>query len=241
MAIDFSGNWGDEIADVAESPEYQTCQIRVEWGAESKTVYDFQTNEMFTVKASVSDQATDTILSFHELQRVLSDPLSTPEEEQAAQDAYDAEAALLKSLVNASPAAEVLVSDTEPMGLEGDLWLRLVDRQGVVFLRGETEWGLLPTDFVVYSGPARYIPIRAAIWQGGEAQANATSIRAVRFQIPRSHRGVRIHSGAIVTIIAAPFNGSLVGRTAKVNDDFQGSTTATRTFHAMMDADSEDA
>jgi hypothetical protein len=26
-----------------------------------------------------------------------------------------------------------------------------------------------------------------------------------------------------------------------VNDDFQGSTTATRTFHAMMDADSEDS
>lgn len=241
MAVNFSSrSWGDEIADVTESSEYQTCEIRVDWSTESKTVYDYRTNETFSIRKDVSAQATSTVTAFHTLQRILSDPSSTPEQEQAAQDAYAEEETALKTLVNANPMAEVIVSETEPFGLEDDLWVKLVDRQGVVFLRTDERWAVLPVDFTVYAGQARYIPVRAGVWQGGEAQVNATTIRAVRFQLPRAQRTLRIHAGAIVTIVSAPFNQNLNGRTAKVMEDFQGSTTATRTFHGMMDADSED-
>lgn len=93
---------------------------------------------------------------------------------------------------------------------------------------------------LAYEGQARFIPVRAGVFQGGEAQLNTTTIRAVRLQIPPEEKALRIKAGMIVTFIDAPGNLNLKGRTAKTNDDFQGSSGASRTFHATMDADSED-
>lgn len=91
---------------------------------------------------------------------------------------------------------------------------------------------------VVYSGRARYIPVRAGTHQGGEAQANSTTIRSVRFQIPKNAGPKYIRKGLTVRIVEAPRNPSLEGRIAKVGDDYQGSSAATRTIHASMDIDS---
>ena len=127
-----------------------------------------------------------------------------------------------------------------PAGVMDSVWVRVLDRVHLVFVY-DNGWQELPADTEIYSGQARFIPVRASVWQGGEAQLNATSIRAVRFQVPFSALPSRVHSGAIITITSAPANPNLNGRTAKVTDDFQGSTTASRTINAMMDADSEDS
>lgn len=240
MAVDFSSNWASEIADVTESAEYQTCEIRIDWNPETVLAYDYTTAEQFVVEKAVSTAALNATSKFHTLQAVLSDPNSTPEQEAEATENYDEAVDLLILETGLEDVEEVTVSTNPPVGVDGDLWVRIVDGKGVVMVY-DSGWALLPVNSTVYSGQARFIPVRAGVWQGGEAQLNATTIRAVRFQLPRSAMGTRIHSGAIVTITSAPFNGNLEGRTAKVNDDFQGSTTATRTFHAMMDADSEDS
>ena len=99
-------------------------------------------------------------------------------------------------------------------------------------------WGEVTDTGEVYSGPARFIPVRSGTTLSGDDQANATTIRGVRFQIPASELGLVIGRGFIVTLDTVPGNVSLEGRTAVVSDDFQGSATGTRTFHAMMDADS---
>lgn len=91
---------------------------------------------------------------------------------------------------------------------------------------------------VVYNGTARYIPVRSGTHMGGEAQANSTTIRAVRFQIPKDAGPKYIRKGLTIIITEAKRNPSLVGRTAKVGDDFQGSSSASRTIHASMDIDS---
>lgn len=90
---------------------------------------------------------------------------------------------------------------------------------------------------IVYEGRARHIPIRTGTHQGGEAQANSTTIRPVRFQIPKDSEPFYIRKGLTIRITQADRNPSLVGRIAKVGDDFQGSSAATRTIHASMDID----
>lgn len=239
MAVDFSSNWADEISAVTESAEYQTCEIRVDWNPETVLAYDYTTAEQFVVEKAVSTAALNAVSKFHALQAVLSDPNSVQQDIDDTTDAYDEAVDLLILETGLEDVEEVTVSTTPPVGVDGDLWVRTVDGKGVVMVF-DSKWELLPVNSTVYSGQARFIPVRAGVWQGGEAQLNATTIRAVRFQLPRTAMGVRIHAGAIVTIVSAPFNANLEGRTAKVTDDFQGSTTATRTFHAMMDADSED-
>lgn len=240
VAVDFSsGNWGQEIADVTESSDYQTCEIQVDWDPEVLVAYDYQTAEQFSVTQEVSTAALNATSKFHALQAVLSDPLATQPGIDAATDNYDDAVDMLILTTGLENVEEVTVSATAPAGVDGDLWVRTVDGKGVVLVF-DSGWAALPVNSTVYSGQARFIPVRAGVWQGGEAQLNTTTIRAVRFQLPRSAMDTRIHAGAIVTIVSAPFNGNLNGRTAKVNDDFQGSTTATRTFHATMDADSED-
>lgn len=92
-------------------------------------------------------------------------------------------------------------------------------------------------DGIVYEGRARFIPVRAAIYHGGESQANAMTVRAMRFQLPQFEGPLYIRMGLKVQFQAAPRNPSLVGRWASVTDDFQGSSAATRTFNASMDID----
>jgi len=126
-----------------------------------------------------------------------------------------------------------------PVGVMDSVWVRVLDRVHLVFVY-DNGWQELPEDTKLYEGQARFIPVRSSVWQGGEAQLNATAIRPVRFQVPFADLPRRVYTGSIVTILTSPFNPNLNGRTAKVTDDFQGSTTASRTIHAMMDADSED-
>ena len=90
---------------------------------------------------------------------------------------------------------------------------------------------------VIYSGAARFIPIRAGVSIQGEDQSNSTTLRTVRFQLQDSAPSY-VGKGMFLRITAAPHNDSLVGRTAKVEDDFQGGSRATRTIHAVMDIDS---
>lgn len=240
MAVNFSNNWASEIADVTESAEYQTCEIRIDWDPEVLVAYDYQTADQFSVTAQVSAAALGAISKFHSLQAVLSNPSATQGEVDAATEDYDEAVDLLILTTGLENVEEVTVSTTAPVGVDGDLWVRSIDGRGIVMVF-DSGWSALQVNSAVYSGRARFIPVRAGVWQGGAAQLNATTIRAVRFQLPRSAMGTRIHSGAIVTIVSAPFNANLEGRTAKVNDDFQGATAATRTFHATMDADSEDS
>lgn len=236
MAVDFSRSYGDEIADVTESVEYQTCEIRVDWDPDVLDAYDYRTGEMFQVTPEVNALALELI----EFQRIIDDPNSTPLEVADAQSGFLLASASLYNELGISGAPAVIVSASAPSAAVGSLWIKPVDSYGVVQELAPSGWAPVPVDSTVYSGQARFIPTRASVWQGGEAQMNATTVRAVRFQVPRSARGTRFHAGAIVTITAAPFNANLEGRTAKVTDDFLGGTAATRTFHAMMDADSED-
>lgn len=213
MAFDFSndGNWGREVAVVSESSEYQTCQIRINYDGEVLEAYDYLTTQTFQVPKAISDLAA-----------TLDD------------------AALISALGLPAGTPVFRVDKSVPVGVTGNVWVRVIDRVSLVFTY-ESGWQPVPLETIIYSGQARFIPVRAGVWQGGEAQLNATTIRAMRFQVPFAALPGRVHSGAIVTITTAPFNPNLEGRTAKVTDDFQGSTTASRTFHAMMDADSEDS
>ena len=236
MAVVFSKSWADEISDVTESVEYQTCEIRVDWDPDVLDAYDYQSGEMFQVTPEVNALALELI----QFQAIIDDPDSPPIEVTDAQNGFLLASAELYNELGISDTRPVIVSDTAPAAVVGSLWIKPVDSYGVVQELAPSGWAPSPVDSTVYSGQARFIPVRGSVWQGGEAQVNASSIRAVRFQVPRSARVTRFHSGAIVTITSAPFNKNLEGRTAKVNDDFLGGTSATRTFHAMMDADSED-
>lgn len=212
MVYDFSSeSWGRQIADVTESAEYQTCEIRINYSGEVLTAYDYRTNQRFEVSKALS-----------KLAETQNDPA-------------------LVAALGLPIGTEVLrINGHVPVGLSGMVWVRVIDNKSLVFVY-ENGWQPVPVETVIYSGQARFIPIRAGVWQGGEAQLNATTIRAVRFQVPFSALPGRIHSGSIVTITSAPNNPGIEGRTAKVTDDLQGSTTASRTFNAMMDADSEDS
>lgn len=237
MAIDFSSkSWGDEIADVTESLNFQTCEIRVTWSAETIKALDYNTGKTAEVKKVVSQYGLDLI----RLQKIIDNPSSTQTEIDNATAEYAVVAIQFLNELELPDTSEIWTEKTFPAPGTADVWVKLFDRDAVPFILESGAWVTVPVNTVVYSGQARFIPVRAGVWQGGEAQLNAATIRAVRFQVPRSARGVRIHAGAIVTITKADFNANLVGRSAKVNDDFQGSTTATRTFHATMDSDSED-
>lgn len=109
---------------------------------------------------------------------------------------------------------------------------------GGVYNPSDNTYSPITEDGEVYSGQARFIPIRAGLQQGGESQANATTIRNVRFQLPQFDGPLYIRKGLNVQFSTAPRNPSLVGRWATVMDDFQGSSAATRTFTAVMDIDS---
>lgn len=91
-------------------------------------------------------------------------------------------------------------------------------------------------DGVVYEGRARYIPVRAGIYHGGESQVNSMITRSMRFQFPKDALG-RVSKGWVVRFVSARGNPSLVGRWGTVSDDFQGGSSAARTVNVFMDSD----
>lgn len=91
---------------------------------------------------------------------------------------------------------------------------------------------------VIYEGQARVIPVRRGIQSGGESQANATTLGAMRVQIPRTVASdIRVNKGFKVFVDESPHNLSLVNRILAVTSDLQGSSSASRTFECMADID----
>lgn len=93
-------------------------------------------------------------------------------------------------------------------------------------------------DGVIYDGRARVIPVRWGVHSGGESQANATTLSAMRVQIPRTGAtDIRVNKGLKVFVDESPHNLSLVNRIFAVTSDLQGSSSASRTFECMADID----
>lgn len=112
-------------------------------------------------------------------------------------------------------------------------------------IAGEYDWetgerdGEDWSEAILYEGRARFIPVRASVFEGGEGQANAMFIRVGRIQIPHSENALRLSTATYVKFTEASRNPTLLSRTARVSDDFQGSSIATRTFNVVLDADTK--
>lgn len=233
MAVDFSKSWGEEIATVTGQAEYQTCSIEIIDPSKTLDAYDYQTGELFQVTPAVNSLALELI----GFQRIIDNPNSTPTEVSDAEAGFILASADLYNELEIVNTPAVIVSATAPVAIVGSLWIKPVDKNGVVLEMAPSGWAAVPVDASVYSGQARFIPIRAGVFHGGEAQANASTIRSMRFQLPQYDGPLYIRKGLSVKFTAVPYNPSLLGRWATVTDDFQGSTTATRTFNASMDID----
>lgn len=86
-------------------------------------------------------------------------------------------------------------------------------------------------------GRARLIGVRWGVFSGGESQANATTLTAVRLQIPQ-HAVGRVKRGMTVKVLSAP-NPVLKEYSIKITSDLQGSSDAARTFECAIDMDSK--
>lgn len=85
------------------------------------------------------------------------------------------------------------------------------------------------------TGQARIIGVRWGVFSGGESQANATTITAIRVQIPQ-HAVGRVRRGCKVFVESAP-NLVLPSYLFTVTSDMQGSSAASRTFECALDLD----
>lgn len=92
-------------------------------------------------------------------------------------------------------------------------------------------------DPLIYEGQARIIGVRWGVQSGGESQANATTISAIRVQIPQRAVG-RVKKGCKVFVDSAP-NVVLASYIFTVTSDMQGSSDAARTFECSLDIDVE--
>lgn len=92
-------------------------------------------------------------------------------------------------------------------------------------------------DSELYEGQARVIGVRWGTEAGGESQANATTLKAIRVQLPHDAAPIRVRKNVKVWVVSAPDNPVLTTLMFTVTSDFQGSTTATRTFEAALDGD----
>lgn len=92
---------------------------------------------------------------------------------------------------------------------------------------------------LVYAGRARVKDIRWGVFSGGESQANAKTVTAIRVQVGKNAVG-RVPPGTTVLVTGSDDGLDVIGRLYKVNSDSQGSAQASRTFEAALDGDSED-
>lgn len=99
----------------------------------------------------------------------------------------------------------------------------------------ETGIGPIYTGGDIYEGQARVIGVRWGVQSGGESQANATTISAIRVQIPQ-HAAGRVKKGCKVFVESAP-NLVLSSYIFTVTSDMQGSSPAARTFECSLDID----
>lgn len=119
--------------------------------------------------------------------------------------------------------------------------IRIEDQSTVEYGEYDVETGTYPEPTgvtVVYEGQARLIGIRWGTFTGGESQANATTLSAVRVQIPKTpETTVRVKRGCKIFVIDSPNNPALNGLILTITSDLQGSSAAARTFEASLDAD----
>lgn len=91
---------------------------------------------------------------------------------------------------------------------------------------------------VLYSGRARVIGIGRP-GTNGESQFNLTSIVGVRVQVPRDGMtGVKVKKGMVLYVTSAPRQPRLTEYVYTAVGDFQGSSSASRTFEFAVDQDS---
>lgn len=114
------------------------------------------------------------------------------------------------------------------------------DWSGVTY--GDTDWSTgervqVGEPVTIYTGQARVIGVRAGAITEGVDLSNSTTLVAVRFQVPRQ-AFQHIATGQAVRVTACPQNPDLERYVYKVNDGFQGSSAATRTFEAGVALDS---
>jgi hypothetical protein len=118
----------------------------------------------------------------------------------------------------------------------------------------ETGQATVTGDPVIYEGPARIVRIATGNFDRGEAQANPTTLRAIRVQIPNAQDNpgygeddygdeyggglsTRIKRGVKVFVLTNPRATYMEGLIFTVSSGFQGSNVAARTFEAMFDED----
>lgn len=93
-------------------------------------------------------------------------------------------------------------------------------------------------DPVIYIGGARLQPIRWGVFSGGESQANAKVATSIRIQIPKAGLG-RVQRGTACLVLDAPDNIAMPNSVYNITSGVQGSATASRTFEAAIDGDSD--
>ena len=111
----------------------------------------------------------------------------------------------------------------------------------------DTNTSTFSGESTIYEGQARIIGVRWGVQSGGESQANATTITAIRIQIPNpagfsedeANLGLfpRVNRGCKVFVTDSPENPVLTRYIFAITSDMQGSSAATRTFEAALDGD----
>lgn len=117
--------------------------------------------------------------------------------------------------------------------------IRLVDPSGVEqeYNYETGKYDTVSGSGLLYQGQARVIGIRWGVESGGESQANAMTLTAIRVQLPREGFQVRVKKNCKVFVDSCPRNPVLQQYMFTITSDFQGSMSASRTFQAMLDGD----
>lgn len=93
-------------------------------------------------------------------------------------------------------------------------------------------------DPVIYRGRARIIGVRWGVESGGESQANAKTVKAIRIQFPYNSVG-RVRKGFVLYVEDGGRNPNLENYLFTGASDIQGSASAARTVEFYVDSDVE--
>lgn len=91
----------------------------------------------------------------------------------------------------------------------------------------------------LYSGRARVQVVRWGVFSGGESQANAKVATSIRVQLPKNAIG-RVQRGNSIIVTECTDSPALEGTIYNVFSSAQSSWTASRTFEAQLDGDSNE-
>lgn len=97
----------------------------------------------------------------------------------------------------------------------------------------ETGTYTTPSDTVLYEGPARVTPRRAALQQ--PIRENPTVIQNVQFQIPIDGYDFDLRTNCLVTVTNAPLNPTLTKYAYRVHEIVDSSNPIEYTFWCVVD------